>query len=694
VDGHRNCPGLFRDIMSADFNRTSTPDVPPEVLQAAQDPSRRLKQYVLVQQVGRGGMGTVWKAWDDRLLRWVAVKFLLSPDDRDTERFLREARLAARLRHPNIAVVHEVGEAPPVEPGLPGRQYLVMDFIDGDTLASAALAPEQALRIFAAVARAVDLAHRQGVIHRDLKPQNILLSRERWPFVADFGLAKALSAGGSLSASGTVIGTPAYMPPEQALGRLNEIDERSDIYSLGATFYRVLSGRDPFAAATPLEILRLVVEHDPRPPRAVNPAIAPPVDTILRKCLSKSKGERYATALDLAEDLERALGGTRIRGRAPGPLALGFRRARRWALSLLLSALLVAAVAALAWREWKSRASLRPTSAVPTAAPLAKSRDEEPEFRRIWREALDAGRFKTAATLLREHQSRLDAGEWKKLSDESGRAYRKAQEAAVQDFLRGLGRLGTTATIDSLSPEDLARALFVPDPAEFEDAGPELLWMRETRDSLLGIRQGSLSVWDLFPLLTKADGLPLAAALWPLFSDGLLGLITRETRDAVDLPREKREACRSRARAVLDRWRTLVDGWPSASRSRHPELEELQRELTRRAADFPRPLPELSEIDLTACLKAPDPEAELTRAKKRLSDLSTRTGIELEDRQKLLTLELALAAQERLLHGATEEDVARELQGDGDRLRILGGAAAMDDLSPRLLRILERLLRR
>ena len=218
--------------------------------------------------------------------------------------------------------------------------------------------------------------------------------------------------------------------------------------------------------------------------------------------------------------------------------------------------------------------------------------------------------------------------------------------------------------------------------------------MRETREALLGLRQGTLSVWDLVPLLAKADGLPPAAALWSLCSDGLLDLIARETRAAADLPREQREACRARARAVLDRWRTLIDAWPAESRSRHPELEELHRELTRRAADFPRPLPELSEIDLAACLKSPEPEAELGRARKRLSELSVRTGIELEDRQKLLTLQLALAAQERLLRGATEDDVARDLKDDGDRLRALGGAPAMDDLSPRLLRILERLLRR
>jgi len=683
--------------MAADFDPSSSPDIPPEAIQAAQDSSRRLKHYVLVQQVGRGGMGAVWKAWDERLLRWVAVKFLLSPDERDTERFLREARLAARLRHPNIAVVHEVGEAPPAEPGLPGRQYLVMDFIDGETLASASLGPEQALRIFAAVARAVDLAHRQGVIHRDLKPQNILLSRERWPFVADFGLAKALSAGGSLSASGTVIGTPAYMPPEQALGQLNEIDERSDIYSLGATFYRVLAGQDPFPATAPLEILRRVVEQDPRPPRAVNPAIPAPVDTILRKCLSKAKAERYATALDLAEDVERALGGTSIRGRAPGPLALGFRRARRWAVSLLLSALLVAAVAALAWREWKSRGPQRP---LPEDRPLARPRDDEADFRRAWRAALDAGRFRTAAALLRDHQARLDPAEAKTLSDEAALASRKFQDMAAREYYRALRLLASRANLEALSPDELSRTLSVPDLAELEDPAPEILWMQQTRTTLLDLRKGKDSAWDLFPSIEQADRLPDAGngsaltALWPLFSDGLLELVTRETRDAVDLPREKRAACRARARAVVDRWRTLSAGRSAESRARHPEQEDLERDLERRASEFPRPLPELAEIDFAACLKSPDPEAECARARKRLSELGARTGIELEDPQKLLTLQVALAAQDRLLRGATEEDVARELQRDGDRLRTLGGAAAMDDLSPRLLRILDRVLRR
>jgi serine/threonine-protein kinase len=290
--GHSGCPGLFREVMSEGFA------APPA------DAAPTLNQYALVAVAGRGGMGEVWKAWDTKLERWVAIKFLLGASEADAARFQREARLAARLRHPNIAVVHEVGENA-------GRHFLVMDFIDGETLAAARLGVEPALRVLVAVARAVDAAHRAGIIHRDLKPQNILLNREGWPFVTDFGLAKPMAPGGTVSASNSVVGTPAYMPPEQAAGRLQEIDERSDVYSLGATFYRVLTGSDPFEAATALEVLRLVTEVEPRAPRERNPKLPAAVDTVLRKCLSKTKAERYPTALDLAEDVERILSGSR-----------------------------------------------------------------------------------------------------------------------------------------------------------------------------------------------------------------------------------------------------------------------------------------------------------------------------------------------------------------------------------------------
>jgi serine/threonine-protein kinase len=157
-------------------------------------------------------MGTVWKAWDRNLTRWVAIKFLLASDEDGVARFRREAQLAARLRHPNIAAIYEVGSAPSKQRGSATDHYLAMEFVDGQTLAAAKLEVPEALEIFLQVAKAMEAAHRGGVIHRDLKPANIMITREKWPYVMDFGLAKALETESSLSASGAIMGTPAFMP--------------------------------------------------------------------------------------------------------------------------------------------------------------------------------------------------------------------------------------------------------------------------------------------------------------------------------------------------------------------------------------------------------------------------------------------------------------------------------------------------
>ncbi len=670
AQGHTACAGLFRDVMSAES------DLPQEAEAAAQDPARRMNQYVLVRQVGRGGMGTVWKAWDTKLHRWVALKFLINSGGEDVSRFLREARLAARLRHPNIAVIHEVGDAPPSESGLPQRQYLAMDFVDGETLATAPLSLEASLRVFAAVAHALDTAHRAGVIHRDLKPQNILLSREGWPFVADFGLAKSLGSGATLSASGSVMGTPAYMPPEQALGIQGEIDERSDLYSLGATFYRVLTGRDPFQAPTPVEILRLVIDHEPMAPRSLQPSIPIPVDIILRKCLSKSKAGRYATALHLAEDLDRALAGTKIQGRAPSRLSLFFRRSRRSAVSLLLSFLLLGAVSALAWREWKGRAG------ADQAATLLSPADRSGDLRRDIRRLIEARRFKSAGELI---ETRRPA-EAELLRRELTDANQGFQEQAVQEFLRSLRRFPSLESLRALPGDELRHALALPEMGELIQEQPGLAWIRELRGELLKLREPEARIQDFLPLLVKAaredgaHGLLTCSALWPLFRNGLLESLRQETAGAADAPKAQRDAARGRTEAILARWRAV------AADLRIPEAPEFSEELARRAAEFPTPLPELEGIDPGSCLKSPDPEGELGRLEQRLAALDARTGIDIESRRKLLSLEFTLAAQKRLLQGKSEEETAADLGNYRERLRMLG-PLDLGDVSPRILRV-------
>jgi len=292
-------------------SRKTIDDLPEEATTYAQEETRQLNQYILVKQIGKGGMGTVWKAWDRRLTRWVAIKFLLAEEDRGVDRFTREAKIAARLRHPNIAAIHEVGEAPSKEPGRSKTHFLVMEFIEGQTLAATKLPRRKLLEMFVKVARAIDVAHKGGVVHRDLKPLNIMVTSDQWPFVMDFGLARSFDSDSSLSQPGDIMGTPAYMSPEQAEGRLSDIDARSDIFSLGSTFYAALLGGPPFSGLNSLEIIRNVVSKPVPPPREIQPDFPPEVEAILLKALAKDKTQRYATAGEMAQDLEAYLEGSR-----------------------------------------------------------------------------------------------------------------------------------------------------------------------------------------------------------------------------------------------------------------------------------------------------------------------------------------------------------------------------------------------
>ena len=347
--GHTGCAGLFREVMTT--HPASPPEeLPAEVAPHAADPARVVRQYVLVEHAGRGGMGVVWKAWDRRLARWVAVKFLHGPLAGDAARFEREARLAAKLHHPNIASVIELGEIPSDKPGEPPVRFLALAFVDGPPLSSASLSPLDAAAVLAKIARAVDAAHRAGILHRDLKPQNILLTREGWPYVTDFGLARTIDGPGSLTSSGSVLGTPAFMAPEQAGGR--QADIRSDIYSLGATLYAVLCGRPPFEAESVLAMLSLVQNAEPETPRRLRPEIPPALEAVVLRAMRKAPEGRYASAGALADDLDRVLAGR--------PLERHPRNVPVVALGLVL----LAGIGVAAW-------SFRPPEAPPAPPPPA-----------------------------------------------------------------------------------------------------------------------------------------------------------------------------------------------------------------------------------------------------------------------------------------------------------------------------------
>jgi eukaryotic-like serine/threonine-protein kinase len=326
-------------------------------------------RYEVQELLGRGGMGEVYKARDLRLDRTVAIKFIRGADPSLTMRLLREARAQARIDHPNVCRVHEVGE-------IDGRAYIAIGFVDGQPLhrVAARMSLEEKVAVLRDVALAIHEAHRLGIVHRDLKPANVLVEVTedgRWfPVVMDFGLAREETIDLGLTRSGAVIGTPSYMAPEQALGELHAIDRRSDVYSLGATLYELLTGRPPFAQASLALVLAQVIHDDPPAPRALVPSVPVDLETIALKCLAKDPGQRYPSARALADELGRYLDGEPILGRQ---LALWQRlrlRARRHRALVVLggwSLVALAVVGALGLRAWVSSRWERGRSAERTA---------------------------------------------------------------------------------------------------------------------------------------------------------------------------------------------------------------------------------------------------------------------------------------------------------------------------------------
>jgi serine/threonine-protein kinase len=307
--------------------------------------------YRLGRRLGRGGGGEVYAAVQTALGRTVAVKFL-RPDGFARPdllaRFRLEATSAAGLRHPNVVQVYEAGMAD-------GRPFLALEYVPGGTLADALaagpLAPRPAAELVRRVAAAVAAAHAAGVVHRDLKPGNILLAEDGTPKVTDFGLAKPVAGAdtptGGLTATGAVLGTPAYMAPEQAAGR-PDVGPSADVYAVGAVLYECLTGRPPFRAAGAVETLDLVRTADPVPVRQLQPAVPRDLETVCLKCLRKAPADRYPSAAALADDLDRFLAGRPVHARPVGRVEWAARWAKRnpAAAALLAVAVLVPLLAA------------------------------------------------------------------------------------------------------------------------------------------------------------------------------------------------------------------------------------------------------------------------------------------------------------------------------------------------------------
>jgi pimeloyl-ACP methyl ester carboxylesterase len=322
--------------------------------------------YEVIAEVGRGGMGVVYKAWQIQLGRVVALKVMpAGADPEQRRRFRNEAEAVARLAHPGIVQIHDVGEHE-------GQPFLVLEFIDGGSLGQRLdgkpwPAPDAA-RLVEDLARAIHEAHQHGVVHRDLKPSNVLLQKgDLSPKVTDFGLAKFLAGASQQTQAGDILGTPSYMAPEQATGQNNQIGPATDVYALGATLYELLTGRPPFQGEIILDVLEKVRCDDPIPPRRLRREVPRDLETICLKCLAKEPAKRYASALNLAEDLRRWRQHEPITARRPGwgeRLLLWARRRPAAVVTALLLVLLVAvgSVALGLWLDAKWSRDAKPAA--------------------------------------------------------------------------------------------------------------------------------------------------------------------------------------------------------------------------------------------------------------------------------------------------------------------------------------------
>src|SRR6059058_1519937 len=343
-------PGLAEQL--ARDEATGAP--PVKIAAHAGELLGELGDYELLEVVGRGGQGVVFRARQKSLNRIVALKVISLGQWASTahlKRFRLEAEAAARLEHPGIVPIHEVGERE-------GSCYFSMKFVEGDQLDEVVrrepMPVRRAAELIAKVARTVHYAHEHHILHRDIKPGNILLDQKGEPHLTDFGLARLVETESTVTRTMEVLGTPSYMAPEQAVGNNAAICSATDVYGLGAVLYQLLTGHPPFAGGTSYETIKLLLDTEPRDLRLWNPKIDRDLSTICVKCLEKDPQRRYPSALALAEDLERWLKHEPIRARRSGVFTRGRKWVQRNPTSALLAAALVAFAAAVEWNIWKS----------------------------------------------------------------------------------------------------------------------------------------------------------------------------------------------------------------------------------------------------------------------------------------------------------------------------------------------------
>ena len=360
------------DRGSVENTETSDANAEPHIKKAPR-PAKTLAEfgdYELLEEIGRGGQGVVYRAHQKSLNRTVALKLIGLghwATEAHLKRFRREAEAAASLEHPGIVPIHEVGERE-------GTCYFSMGFIEGDQLDAVVrrepMSVRRAAELIAKVARTVHYAHEHNILHRDIKPGNILLDQEGEPHLTDFGLARLVETESTITRTMEVLGTPSYMAPEQAVGNNAAITSATDVYGLGAVFYQLLTGHPPFAGGTTFETVRLVLDTEPRKPRLLSPKIDRDLNTICLKCLDKDPKRRYASALALAEDLERWLKHEPIRARRTGIFTRGKKWLRRNPSIAVMAAMLLVLAVPLGVMIWKNESE---RSTLSNPAPPEKS---------------------------------------------------------------------------------------------------------------------------------------------------------------------------------------------------------------------------------------------------------------------------------------------------------------------------------